>query len=78
MSVYVELPSDADFTAFLASLTPSRVLRDRSANHSKVERQRATYLKQQDKTNRAAAERRARELDDLVARITARAKESTT
>lgn len=41
---YIELPADHDFTAFLASLTPSKVLRDREANFSRVERKRARYL----------------------------------
>lgn len=43
-NTYIELPADHDFTAFLASLTPSKVLRDREANFSRVERKRARYL----------------------------------
>ena len=45
MSAYVELPSDHAFSAFLAGLTPSKVLRDRSALFSKPERQRQRFLK---------------------------------
>ena len=41
---YIELESDHKFTAFLAGLTPGRVLRDREAGFSKVERKRARYL----------------------------------
>ena len=39
-----DLPADHAFTAFLAGLTPGRVLRDREAGLSKVERKRARYL----------------------------------
>ena len=46
MTDYVEYPSDHAFTAFLASLTPSRVLREREALFSKVERQRKRFLVQ--------------------------------
>lgn len=41
---YVETPADHAFTAFLAGLTPGKVLRDREAGLSKVERKRARYL----------------------------------
>lgn len=42
---YVELQSDHEFTAFLASLTPGRVLKDRSAMFSTVERKRQRFLR---------------------------------
>lgn len=51
---YVELPSDAAFDAFLASLTPGKVLRDRTAMFTKVERQRTRYLTEKDRTERDA------------------------
>lgn len=41
---YIELPSDHAFTAFLAGLTPGKVLKDREVNFSPVERKRAKYL----------------------------------
>ena len=41
---YVELASDHAFSAFLAGLTPSRVLKDRSAMFSTVERKRQRFL----------------------------------
>lgn len=41
---YVEGPADHAFTAFLAGLTPSRVLRERETSFSKVERKRKKYL----------------------------------
>lgn len=41
---YVETPADHAFTAFLAGLTPGKVLRDRESGLSKVERKRARYL----------------------------------
>lgn len=37
-------PADHAFTAFLAGLTPSRVLRERETSFSKVERKRKKYL----------------------------------
>lgn len=42
--MYIEQPSDAAFTAFLAGLTPGKVLKDREAGFSRVERKRARYL----------------------------------
>jgi len=41
---YVEGPADHAFTAFLAGLTPSRVLRERETAFSKVERKRKKFL----------------------------------
>lgn len=46
---YVEGPADAAFTAFLAGLTPGKVLKDRSATFTKSERQRDTFLRQKSK-----------------------------
>ena len=43
---YVELPSDHAFSAFLAGLTPGRVLRDRERTFSPVERKRQAFLRQ--------------------------------
>jgi hypothetical protein len=45
VSSYVEFESDHAFTAFLSGLTPSRVLRDRSAMFSKPERARDRFLR---------------------------------
>ncbi len=45
MSVYVELPSDHEMSAFLAGLTPSRVLRDLEPM-SRVEKRRLEFLRQ--------------------------------
>lgn len=42
---YVELPSDHEFSAFLASLTPGKVLRDRERSFSTVERKRQKHLR---------------------------------
>lgn len=46
---YVEGPADAAFTAFLAELTPGKVLKDRSAMFTKVERDRDRFLRQRSK-----------------------------
>lgn len=46
---YIELPADHDFTAFLAGLTPGKVLKDREVNFSRVERKRARYLVARDR-----------------------------
>jgi hypothetical protein len=43
--VYVETPADAAFTAFLANLTPGKVLRDLDLMTS-VERKRQRFLRQ--------------------------------
>jgi hypothetical protein len=43
---YVELPSDHAFSAFLAGLTPSRVLRDRERKFTPAERKREAFLRQ--------------------------------
>lgn len=45
MSGYVEKPSDHAFSAFLASLTPGRVLRDRERTFTAVERKRQKHLR---------------------------------
>jgi hypothetical protein len=41
---YIESSADHAFTAFLSSLTPSKVLRDRSAMFTRVERKRERFL----------------------------------
>jgi hypothetical protein len=43
---YVESAADHAFTAFLAGLTPGRVLSERAAMFSKPERKRAIFLRQ--------------------------------
>lgn len=43
---YIETPADHAFTAFLADLSPRKVLRDRSATFSRVERGRQKFLAQ--------------------------------
>ncbi len=52
---YIEYPSDHAFTAFLASLTPSRVLRDRERQFSPAERKRQKFLRQKAAVERAVA-----------------------
>jgi len=47
---YVELPSDHAMTAFLADLTPGKVLRDRQATFTKVEKKRQRFLREKAKT----------------------------
>ena len=42
---YIELQSDHEQTAFLAALTPSRVLRDRELTFSPQERKRQKFLR---------------------------------
>jgi hypothetical protein len=54
MSDYVETAADHTFTAFLAHLTPGKVLRDREANFSKQERKRQIFLRQKSTTERKA------------------------
>lgn len=44
MTAYVELESDHRMSAFLAGLTPSRVLREREALFSMSERQRKRFF----------------------------------
>lgn len=46
---YVESEADHAFTAFLAHLTPSKVLKDRSAMFSKPERKRERFFRQRSK-----------------------------
>jgi hypothetical protein len=48
--IYIESAADHDFTAFLARMTPGKVLKDRSAMFSKPERKRAVYLREKSKT----------------------------
>lgn len=43
---YVEVESDHAFSAFLAALTPGRVLRDRERMFSPAERKRQKFLRQ--------------------------------
>lgn len=45
MNAYIETPSDHDFSAFLAGLTPSKVLRDLEPM-SRVERKRLAFLRE--------------------------------
>jgi len=46
---YIEGPADAAFTAWLATLTPSKVLRDRERTFSKTERKRQRFLREKSK-----------------------------
>lgn len=48
--MYVESAADHAMTAFLAHLTPSKVLRDREATFSKVERKRQRFLREKGAT----------------------------
>ena len=43
--MYIETPADHAFTAFLASLTPGRVMRDLDPIKTRIERKRARYLR---------------------------------
>jgi hypothetical protein len=52
---YVEGPADAAFTAWLSTLTPSKVLRDRERTFSKTERKRQIFLRQKAKVERQVA-----------------------
>ena len=55
---YIETPADHAMTAFLAHLTPSRVLRDRERTFSKQERKRQQFLRQKAQVeNQVAVER---------------------
>ena len=58
MSDYIETQADHAFSAFLAALTPSRVLRDRELTFSKAERKRMVFLRQ--KSHVEALARQAR------------------
>jgi hypothetical protein len=53
-SAYVESSADHAFSAFLAALTPSKVLRDRELTFSKSERKRMTFLRQKAHTEALA------------------------
>lgn len=55
MTAYVETPADHSFTAFLASITPAKALRDRELTFSREERKRQTFLRQ-----KAAVEQKVR------------------
>lgn len=46
MTVYTEVDSDHAFSAFLASLTPGRVLRDRELTFSPAEKKLQKFLRQ--------------------------------
>lgn len=52
---YVETPADHAFTAFLAQLTPSLVLKDRERTFSKLERKRQKFLRDKAATERFVA-----------------------
>ena len=47
---YIEGPADAAFTTFMASLTPGKVLRNRSVMFSKSERKLDRYLRAKTKS----------------------------
>jgi len=44
---YVELPSDHQFSQFLARMTPNKALRDRTAMFSKSEKQIDRFFRQE-------------------------------
>ena len=55
---YIETASDHAFTAWLATLTRSKVLRDRERTFSKQERKRQLFLRQKAQVeNQVAVER---------------------
>lgn len=47
-TAYIEMPSDHDFTAFLARMTPSRALRDRERTLSREEKRRQVFLREKE------------------------------
>lgn len=49
---YTELESDHLMTAFLASLTPSKVLRDRERTFTREEKRRQKFLREKAKWER--------------------------
>lgn len=55
MTDYVETDADHKFSAFLASLTPGRVLRDRELTFSPSERKRQRFLREQARLARQEA-----------------------
>ena len=54
MNDYIELPSDHTFTAFLAGLTPGRVLRDHRPT-TKIERKRLDFMVERKRLEQAIA-----------------------
>jgi hypothetical protein len=52
---YIETASDHLFTAWLATLTPSKVLRDRERTFSKTERKRQRFLREKSKVENQVA-----------------------
>lgn len=71
---YIELPSDHAFSAFLATLKRSRVLREREAMFSRQERERSRFLVQKSRVERGL-ERQAQ--IDLALAIAAEMKEAS-
>lgn len=73
MSVYVDLPyietaADHAMSAWLATLTPGKVLRDRERTFSKVERKRQLFLREKAAVERAVAHARQVEIAMEMAR----------
>lgn len=64
MSAYVESQADHEFTAWLSSLTPGQVLKDREAMFSKSERKRKLFLRQKSAVELEV--QRAREIREAV------------
>ena len=60
---YIEGPADAAFTIFMASLTPGKVLRNRSAMFSKSERKLDRYLRAKTKTEMEHEQENYTEID---------------
>lgn len=78
--MYVELESDHAMTAFLAGLTTRKVLRDRSAAFTPVERKRAVFLRQktrQYKTVQRAKREETRQSEIRIAMQMAREMSNT-
>jgi len=66
---YTETAADHAFTAFLAHLTPGRVLRDRGNNFSKPERKRAIYLREKTTLEQKIARQQAAMTVDNAATV---------
>ena len=59
---YIESAADHQMTAWLATLTPGKVLRDREKTFSKVERKRQLFLREKAAVERAVAHARQVEI----------------
>lgn len=64
---YIETQADHQFTAFLAGLTPGRVMRDLDPIKTRVERKRARYLREKHAVELMVARQREFDLTPAVA-----------